>query len=137
MGDHPISPRWAVALLLRGDKDWNRLGHQPNGSAPSATNWVYDLGGNGWGNAELEAYTDRRENSRIENGHLVIEARRKRVAATRLPNRQQYPVISFHIAIVEAERLAILYPAHLHPDEIIRIVDDAHLVGLGVSHAHP
>jgi beta-glucanase (GH16 family) len=47
---------------------------QPNGSAPSPTNWVFDVGGDGWGNNELEAYTDRRANSRIENGHLVIEA---------------------------------------------------------------
>src|ERR1051325_1403084 len=44
------------------------------GSAPNAANWAYDLGGNGWGNNELEAYTDRRANSRIENGNLVIEA---------------------------------------------------------------
>ena len=34
MGDHPISPRWPVALSLRGDKDWNRLGHQRNDSTP-------------------------------------------------------------------------------------------------------
>lgn len=47
---------------------------QPNGSAPNPTNWVYDLCGNGRGNNELEAYTDRRANSRIENGQLVIEA---------------------------------------------------------------
>src|SRR5204862_6447041 len=51
---------------------------QPNGSAPNSTNWVYDLGGNGWGNNELEAYTDRRVNSRIENGHLIIEAQKEK-----------------------------------------------------------
>jgi beta-glucanase (GH16 family) len=50
---------------------------QPNGSAPDGTNWVYDLGGDGWGNNELESYTDRRENSRIEDGLLIIEARRE------------------------------------------------------------
>src|SRR5437868_1881458 len=50
----------------------------PDGSAPSATNWVYDLGGDGWGNNELEAYTDRRANSRIQNGNLVIEAREEK-----------------------------------------------------------
>jgi beta-glucanase (GH16 family) len=47
---------------------------QPNGSAPNPTNWVYDLGGDGWGNNELQSYTDRRVNSRIENGQLIIEA---------------------------------------------------------------
>jgi len=45
--------------------------------------WTYDVGdgcqiGNcGWGNAELENYTSRNENVRIENGNLVIEARRE------------------------------------------------------------
>uniref|UniRef100_A0A914Y9T5 GH16 domain-containing protein n=1 Tax=Panagrolaimus superbus TaxID=310955 RepID=A0A914Y9T5_9BILA len=34
-------------------------------------------GDNGWGNAELQHYTDRPENARIENNHLVIEARRE------------------------------------------------------------
>ena len=38
--------------------------------------WGYDIGGNGWGNNELESYTDRSENSYIdvENGWLVIQA---------------------------------------------------------------
>lgn len=50
---------------------------QLDGSAPNAANWVFDLGGKGWGNNELQTYTDRRENSRIENGALVIEARKE------------------------------------------------------------
>ncbi|MHB8523375.1 MAG: glycoside hydrolase family 16 protein [Limisphaerales bacterium] len=49
----------------------------PDGSAPDPAKWVYDLGGNGWGNNELETYTARRENSRLEGGRLVIEARRE------------------------------------------------------------
>ncbi len=37
--------------------------------------WTHEVGGNGWGNNELQYYTDRRfENSRVENGTLVIEA---------------------------------------------------------------
>jgi beta-glucanase (GH16 family) len=37
--------------------------------------WNYDVGGHGWGNNELEFYTDHRtQNVRLENGHLVIEA---------------------------------------------------------------
>ena len=36
------------------------------------------MGGHGWGNNELQFYTDdRRENARVEGGHLVIEARRE------------------------------------------------------------
>jgi beta-glucanase (GH16 family) len=39
--------------------------------------WVFEKGGNGWGNAELEYYTSRPENARIENGILIIEARQE------------------------------------------------------------
>jgi beta-glucanase (GH16 family) len=45
---------------------------------PDPTKWDYDVGGHGWGNKELQFYTARRkENARVENGHLVIEARRE------------------------------------------------------------
>ena len=39
--------------------------------------WTHEIGNgdNGWGNNEMEYYTDGEENSRIENGKLVIEAR--------------------------------------------------------------
>jgi len=46
---------------------------------PDSTKWSYDAGGHGWGNNELQNYTVRRpENARVENGHLVVEARRER-----------------------------------------------------------
>ena len=46
--------------------------------APDPTRWAYDVGGGGWGNNEQQFYTDdRRENARVEDGHLVIEARRE------------------------------------------------------------
>jgi beta-glucanase (GH16 family) len=44
---------------------------------PDREKWSYDVGGHGWGNKELQYYTDRRkENARVENGSLIIEARR-------------------------------------------------------------
>ena len=46
-----------------------------NGSLPDASKWTYDIGGNGWGTHELEYYTNRPENARIEHGKLVISAR--------------------------------------------------------------
>ena len=46
-----------------------------NGSLPDAEKWVYDIGGNGWGNQELEYYTNRAENARVEHGKLMITAR--------------------------------------------------------------
>ena len=37
-------------------------------------NWVFETGGGGWGNNELENYTSRTNNARIVNGQLIIEA---------------------------------------------------------------
>jgi beta-glucanase (GH16 family) len=50
----------------------------PAGSAPDSAKWGYDIGNvnNGWGNQELEYYTNSRNNSRLDgNGNLVITAR--------------------------------------------------------------
>ncbi len=45
---------------------------------PDTNKWNYDVGGNGWGNQELQYYTYRRsENARVEEGKLVIEAIRE------------------------------------------------------------
>lgn len=45
---------------------------------PDSTKWKYETGGNGWGNNELQFYTARRsENARVENGKLIIEARKE------------------------------------------------------------
>ena len=44
---------------------------------PDPTKWDYDTGGGGWGNDELEYYTDRIENARVEGGRLIVEARRE------------------------------------------------------------
>jgi beta-glucanase (GH16 family) len=61
---------------------WSDEFNQPDGSLPDATKWAFDLGGNGWGNNELETYTSRTNNARIENGMLVIEARREDFTGT-------------------------------------------------------
>ncbi len=42
--------------------------------SPNAAKWGYDLGGDGWGNDELQYYTDRTENVMVENGKLIITA---------------------------------------------------------------
>ena len=47
------------------------------GSLPDASKWTYDIGGSGWGNHELEFYTNRAENARIEDGKLVITVRQE------------------------------------------------------------
>jgi beta-glucanase (GH16 family) len=45
---------------------------------PDSTRWSYDSGSGGWGNNELQYYTEKRkENARVEKGKLVIEARKE------------------------------------------------------------
>lgn len=53
---------------------WTDEFNGPNGSPVDRSKWVFDIGGEGWGNQELEFYTDRAENSYIQDGNLVIKA---------------------------------------------------------------
>ena len=48
-----------------------------NGDKLDESVWNYNTGGNGWGNNELQYYTNRPENIRIVNGCLEIEARKE------------------------------------------------------------
>jgi beta-glucanase (GH16 family) len=48
----------------------------PADTAPDPTKWTYDTGGWGWGNKELQNYTDSLTNGALDgDGHLVITAR--------------------------------------------------------------
>ena len=70
---------------------WERAGwiivwhDEFEGSQLDRANWTFDLGGSGWGNAEWEAYTDRPENIRVEDGMLVIEAREEKATVSGRP----------------------------------------------------
>ncbi|WP_033958691.1 glycoside hydrolase family 16 protein [Psychroserpens jangbogonensis] len=43
--------------------------------APDTENWTYDLGDGGWGNEELQNYTNNAENVIVEDGFLKITAK--------------------------------------------------------------
>jgi beta-glucanase (GH16 family) len=47
--------------------------------APNPSMWSYNIGtgANGWGNNELQYYTDKPENITVENGNLKITARKE------------------------------------------------------------
>ena len=45
-----------------------------NGTSLSGSNWVYETGGGGWGNNELECYTNRTQNVSVSGGYLNITA---------------------------------------------------------------
>ena len=40
----------------------------------TAANWVYDLGGGGWGNSEAQTYTSNQNNIFVKDGKLTIRA---------------------------------------------------------------
>ena len=84
---------------------------------------------------ELHAH---RRQQRAARPHLdlIVVARRLAVLAVRLDDRQREPV-GFHLAIGPARVAEQVGAADLEPDEVVRVVDDAHLVGFGVAHAHP
>ncbi len=65
----PTPDRWQLV--------WSDEFDQPNGSFPDPARWNYAIGGTGWGNAELQYYTDDPNNAYIENGMLVIKAEKK------------------------------------------------------------
>ncbi len=45
---------------------------------PDSTRWSYDVGGDGWGNGELQYYTKKRlQNAQVTGGNLVITARKE------------------------------------------------------------
>jgi beta-glucanase (GH16 family) len=58
-------PEWRLS--------WSDEFNGPNGSPPDASKWTLETGGNGWGNNELEYYTDRIRNAYQEDGNLVIK----------------------------------------------------------------
>lgn len=46
-----------------------------NGKTLNTSNWTYETGNSGWGNNELEYYTNSQKNTFLTGGYLVIEAR--------------------------------------------------------------
>ena len=58
--------------VLSWSDEFNGPGHSVDPSK-----WVFDIGGKEWGNQELEYYTDRPKNVRVEDGNLVIQAQKE------------------------------------------------------------
>jgi len=67
---NPLAPPTSNGWTLVWSDEFNG----PNGSSVDRTKWVVETGGDGWGNQELEYYTDRSENVSVHDGNLVITA---------------------------------------------------------------
>ena len=71
-GDSTLTPSWTKNSKLK--LFWADEFTKPG--APDPAKWGYDIGNgpDGWGNQELEYYTDKKENAFVENGVLKVKA---------------------------------------------------------------
>ncbi len=60
-------------------QNWNLVWSDEFDALPiNVKNWTFEVGNNnGWGNSELENYTNRSQNATIQNGNLLIIARKE------------------------------------------------------------
>ena len=72
-GGATLQPPPATGFTLVWSDEFNGA----DGSSPDAAKWTYDTGGNGWGNNELEYYTNRTQNAQLKSGNLVITAQKE------------------------------------------------------------
>jgi len=64
----PDPAKWQLVWSDEFDKD----------GSPDSSKWTIEVNNKGGGNRELQAYTDSPNNIRVENGNLVIEARKEK-----------------------------------------------------------
>jgi len=65
-----ISTTTLVTVTVKQDVVWSDEFDSPG--PPNSTKWGYDLGAGGWGNNELEYYTNRTDNAVVSDGTLKI-----------------------------------------------------------------
>jgi beta-glucanase (GH16 family) len=90
MRTHLLVPKWLIVILLlytycvaqtnsaqsspAGWKlTWSDEFNAADGSPVDSSKWILETGGGGWGNDELEYYTNRTQNSFQQGGNLVIK----------------------------------------------------------------
>jgi len=73
-GGLPADDAGVDAALPGWTLTWSDEFNGPDGSAADPTKWARDVGGTGWGNQELEYYTDGTANAVVTGGNLVITA---------------------------------------------------------------
>ncbi|PSL25375.1 glycoside hydrolase family 16 protein [Chitinophaga ginsengisoli] len=67
----PVDKHWAFETTPVWADEFDNTG------LPDNTKWGYDIGGGGWGNNELEYYTNSADNAAVANGKLTITARKE------------------------------------------------------------
>jgi beta-glucanase (GH16 family) len=100
---------------------------------PDSKIWGYDLGtgnddtGAGWGNNELQSYTNRTENVKVENGYLLITAKKRVLqgssyTSARLTTKglfdQAYGRFEARIRVLRARNVACFWLLGSNIDEV-------------------
>lgn len=67
----PEDQNWSFEATPEWSDEFNYSG------APDPQKWGYDIGGSGWGNNELQYYTNSTSNAMVEDGKLKITARKE------------------------------------------------------------
>jgi len=68
----------ALALAVASAANWKLVwSDEFKGKSLDMGKWKHDLGASGWGNNEMEDYTNSHKNAYIKNGHLVIQANKE------------------------------------------------------------
>jgi len=60
---------------------WSDEFNQPENSSPDPAKWTHDLGAGGWGNRELQRYTNLQENSRVVADPAALDGRALAIGA--------------------------------------------------------
>ncbi|OEI67716.1 family 16 glycosylhydrolase [Curtobacterium sp. ER1/6] len=78
LGATPALGVTTTAEAATGQVVWSQDFDGAAGSAPDRSVWANETGGGGWGNNELQTYTDSRANSALDGqGNLVLTAKRE------------------------------------------------------------
>ncbi len=73
-GFHDYPPTPPLGIRPGWTLSWSDEFNQKDGTLPDPAKWKIETGGNGWGNKELEYYTNRTQNLHVRKGNLEMIA---------------------------------------------------------------
>jgi len=120
------------------------------GKSIDTRKWTFDIGNNGWGNNELQYYTNRPQNAHVNNGHLIIQAKKENHGGSHYTSARMKTQGKFSVNYGKFEMRAKLphgqgiWPAFwLLGDDITRVgwpacgeIDIMEYIGKDPSHVH-
>jgi beta-glucanase (GH16 family) len=74
----PLTVLFLIICQTTFGQSWNLVwSDEFNANSIDAANWAFETGAGGWGNGELENYTNRPQNALVNNGNLLIISRKE------------------------------------------------------------